>query len=803
MAENEVGRISLGVELSTAPLSSQAAEMEREVISIAEKAGEKAGKKFADEAAKAFEKNTDKLGETGEKAGEEASKGVSKGLKAGSKTIETETGTAGEKAGKTFFSRFSHHASGTVGGLKAIAGKIGKTLVAAFAAKKLFDFGKTAVNLGSDLAEVQNVVDSTFGQGSQAQKSINDFAKNAATQFGLSETMAKRYTGTFGAMGKAFGFTGDQAADMGATLTGLAGDVASFYNITQDEAYTKLKSVFTGETESLKDLGVVMTQTALDQYALQNGFGKTTKSMSEQEKVALRYHFVLDKLSTASGDFSRTSGSWANQVRLLKLQFESLAATIGQVLIAALTPAIRALNAFMGALVKAANTFKSFIFSLFGLESQDMGTGSGSALPDALGNIASGADSAADSLDNAGNAATGAGNAAKEAADKINRSLAGFDKITKLTDNSSSSGGSSGSGGSGGSGSSGGSVGAGSSLGDTSSALTNTAYSVGESNGPLDKIFEKLGKIKELFTGGFWDAFGNISVFDSIRTNIEGVGEKLKSIFTDEKLVKARNDCAAAIITAFGQVAGSFASIGATLADNLTGGFNKYLNENKQGIIDFWVNIFGKTGDAFKAVGEFSKAVADIVSIFRGEDAKDITASIIGIFSAAFGGVIELAASFASDLITNITKPIIDNKDKIKTALEGTLGSVKTVLEAVEKTVKTYVESCKKLYNDHAKPLIDSLGDGISDIVGTITDGYNEHIQPVLDKLSKKFKEVLEDKVKDYRTAYMLWALQQGLYVRGIEYVRSASGIREVKRHYQKHGFQGLYISKHKDLRGD
>lgn len=162
---------------------------------------------------------------------------------------------------------------------------------------------------------------------------VDKFAQSAAQSFGLSETMAKRYTGTFGAMAKAFGFTEKEAYDMASTLTGLTGDVASFYNLNQDEAYTKLKSVFTGETESLKDLGVVMTQTALDAYAMANGYGKTTSAMTEAEKVSLRYAFVQDQLSAATGDFVRTSGSWANQVRIMKLQMESFMATVGQGLI--------------------------------------------------------------------------------------------------------------------------------------------------------------------------------------------------------------------------------------------------------------------------------------------------------------------------------------------------------------------------------------------------------------------------------------------------------------------------------------
>lgn len=186
-----------------------------------------------------------------------------------------------------------------------MAKKAGAALAAAFTIKKIVDVGKQCLELGSDLAEVQNVVDVTFPH---MANQVDEFAKNAATSFGLSETMAKKFTGTFGAMAKAFGFTEQEAYEMGKSLTGLSGDVASFYNISQDEAYTKLKSVFTGETESLKDLGIVMTQSSLDAYALANGFGKTTNAMTEAEKVSLRFAFVQNQLSAASGDFARTSG---------------------------------------------------------------------------------------------------------------------------------------------------------------------------------------------------------------------------------------------------------------------------------------------------------------------------------------------------------------------------------------------------------------------------------------------------------------------------------------------------------------
>jgi hypothetical protein len=241
-----------------------------------------------------------------------------------------------------------------------------KTAAVAFSTYAITNFGKECIELGSDLAEVQNVVDVTFPA---MTKQVDKWAKSAANSFGLSETMAKQYVGTFGSMAEAFGFTEKEAYDMSTTLTGLAGDVASFYNIRQDEAYTKLKSVFSGETETLKDLGIVMTQTALDSYALANGYGKTTAKMTEAEKVTLRYKFVQDQLANATGDFARTQDSWANQTRILQLRLDSLKATLGQGLINVFSPLLKNLNSFIEKLDVATEKFKSFTEQVFGYSS--------------------------------------------------------------------------------------------------------------------------------------------------------------------------------------------------------------------------------------------------------------------------------------------------------------------------------------------------------------------------------------------------------------------------------------------------
>lgn len=301
---------------------------------------------------------------------------------------------------------------------------IGKIVAGAFVTGAVVAFGKSCIDLGSDLAEVQNVVDVTF-PNMNAQ--VNEFAKNAINQFGLSETVAKRMTGTYGAMAKAFGYSEKASYDMATSLTGLAGDVASFYNIDPTEAYTKLKSVFSGETETLKDLGIVMTQNALDQYAMANGYGKTTAKMSEQEKVALRLAFVTENLSAAGGDFARTADSWANKTRVLSLNFQSLKASIGQGLINVFSPVASLINNIIVGLNRAVQYFVAFTSLLSGNKKTSA----------TLGSVSSNIDKASSGAANLTNNVAGVGKAAKKAAKEVG-ALASFDDIKNIKTSSDS-----------------------------------------------------------------------------------------------------------------------------------------------------------------------------------------------------------------------------------------------------------------------------------------------------------------------------------------------------------------------------
>ena len=618
-------------------------------------------------------------------------------------------------------------------GITGLAKKTGAALTAAFGIKKLVDFGKQCLELGSDLAEVQNVVDVTFPH---MTSEVDKFAKSAAQSFGLSETMAKQYTGTFGAMAKAFGFSEKQAYDMGTTLTGLAGDVASFYNLSQDEAYTKLKSVFTGETESLKDLGVVMTQTALDSYAMANGFGKTTSAMTEAEKVALRYQFVQDQLSAAQGDFARTSDSWANQCRILSLQTQSIMATIGQGLINLFTPVIKVINIAIGKLATLADAFKAFTELITGNKASDGGGNGVSEIADSAADADDSLNNASDAASNLTNNTNKAGKAAQNAAKKM-KSLMGFDKINKLDKPTTSTSGT---------------------TGKTGTGKTGAVDygSLADGDTVLDKTDEKLSALQKrcqelakLFKKGFEIGFGDSQKkIDPINKSVRNIGKNLKEIFTDTAVVNAANRCANNIALAFGKITGSTARIGLTLADNLVGGVDKYLAKSKGYIKKRIVSLFDATGEIAKLSGDFSVALADIFDVFSGEDAKAITADIIQVFADGFLGAADLAIKFKRDFISLFTVPVIQNTDKISGTLENMLGRWRIVFDILSQSVTNTFDRLNSVYDQYFKPFVDSITQGISDILGTFLDAYNTYISPILDYLADKFSTVWAEHIQ-------------------------------------------------------
>ncbi|MEI3281947.1 MAG: hypothetical protein V8R61_04220, partial [Enterocloster sp.] len=310
---------------------------------------------------------------------------------------------------------------------------------------------------------------------------------------------------------------------------------------------------------------------------------------------------------------------------------------------------IQVINAVIGKILSLANAFKAFFALMSG------GKDSGASA------TAAGMEAVAVAADKAGTAASGAGNAAKKAAKDIKTATTGIDELNILNPDSGSDSGS----GSGGSGA------GGYNADDFDMGTLPEQEDI--VSGKLRKIADLLNQLKDSFTSGFWDAFGDTSVFDSIQSSIQSIKDSLGNIFTDSDVQTAALGFANTLAQSLGQVTGSVASIGATIADNLLGGISRYLEQDKGRIKDYLVQMFNIGGEIATLVGNFTSSIAGIFTVFRSDSAKQITADIIGIFSSSFMGVTKLGSKFVRDLMQVITKPITDNAGQIKRTDTGAI----------------------------------------------------------------------------------------------------------------------------------
>ena len=267
----------------------------------------------------------------------------------------------------------------------------------------LYKLGKAAIDAASDLQEIQNVVDVAFKDMSYK---VEEFADICISSFGMSELSAKQTAGSFMAMGDSIGLTKEVASDMAIELTGLTGDFASFYNISQQYAKVALSAVYTGETETLKRYGIILTEANLQEYAATIGITKKVKAMSAAEKTLLRYNYIMKATTNMQLDFVRTQNSWANTMRVLKENWTALLLAMGGGFIRLIQPIIEGLNKVIAKLIAVIG----YVKALLGI-----------------------VDESHEHIEDFGNEISTAGDDVEETGKKLKHQLAGFDKLNNLT----------------------------------------------------------------------------------------------------------------------------------------------------------------------------------------------------------------------------------------------------------------------------------------------------------------------------------------------------------------------------------
>lgn len=361
----------------------------------------------------------------------------------------------------TGFSNTSKSIKSTRSGFRGLASTIGKFYATYWMVMRAVGKIGSAVDLASQLTEVQNVVDTTFGD--MASK-VDDFTKTSIQDFGMSELTVKQISSRFQALGTSIGISSEQVAngtavankalmsqnntlykttdsmaDMSLNLTRLAGDMASFYDVDQADVAKSLQSIFSGTIAPLRRYGLDLTQATLSEWAMKNGLDANIKSMTQAEKVLLRYNYVMANTQAAQGDFAKTANTWANSVRVLKQEFQAWGSIIGSVIINALKPFVQALSKVMLKVISFTRTVADALGAIFGWTIEISGRG---ATADGMEDIADGVGDIGDNADSS-----------NKKAQKLKKTLLSIDEIHALDDNSDSgSGGGSGSGGSGGGG---------------------------------------------------------------------------------------------------------------------------------------------------------------------------------------------------------------------------------------------------------------------------------------------------------------------------------------------------------------
>lgn len=578
----------------------------------------------------------------------------------------------------------------------------------------ILSFGKACVDLGSDLQEVQNVVQVTFGE---MEDSVNEFARSAIKNYGISETAAKNYMGTLGAMSQAFGFSQAEAYEQAEALTALAGDMASFYNKSTDETYNALRAVYSGETEVLKQYGVVMTETALNEFALARGMGKTISQMSEQEKVSLRLAFVQDRLSASVGDFQRTQDGWANQTRVLSLQWESFKATIGQGLINVLTPIVQWLNAIMEAAQGAAQAFADFTATIMGVT------------PD-LGGVADATAAAAQSAQDINNGITAAGGSAKKAV----KQLAGFDKLNILSKQSSGGGGG----------------GKGSSV--SSAGIKEASKEDSKLNTYLSETQKKLADIARTLTGsfrqGFEEGFGGFD-FGPTLQNIQGIRDSVVGIMTNPSVQSAGMRFMMNLAEGMGKTTGSLTRIGGVAAQTVTGGIERFLTSHDSEIKNYIIDMFDIGGDIAQIQGDLSVSVANIFEgVFGTPVAESLVASLINIPYQIFTTTTEIGAKLARDILAGFYTIINENEGGLASVLSGLVSFAASVFGTISTAVTDMGNTVQSVYDTYISPFISGMSSALSELLGVIIEFWQGNVQPILDMIAEKAQSLWDEHFK-------------------------------------------------------
>lgn len=620
------------------------------------------------------------------------------------------SGTAARSLGTSLFS-FSKSAGNARKSAFSLAGAIGKFYATYWMVIRGLGLFRDAIDISSDLTEVENVVRTTFGN---MEYKVNDFVQNSIQQFGMSELSVKQYASTFQAMGTAMdvggkqienanrflngatdGYIGlsDSMSDVSLNLTKLTADMASFYDKDQADVAKDLQSVFTGMVVPLRKYGLDLTQATLKEWAMKNGMDADIKSMTQSEKAMLRYQYVLANTTAAQGDFARTADTWHNTVVRLKQSFQQLGGIIGGALINAFKPFLRTLNFVMQKVISFATTVTNALGAIFGWKFEVSGGGVAEDWSDA-------ASSADDLADSTGKAA--------DNTKKMKTNLLAIDELNVLNpDDSDTGSGGSGSGAGGAGGASGGKL-----------VQTDTIWKDFESN--IKDLYQLGEYIRDALIGAMesidWD-----SVYEKARNFGTGLAEFLNGLFAGSNGITLFGEVGKTIASALNTVVYvalsfgkefNFEQFGYNIADGINNFFATFDFAALAETLNTWANGILKVASESITNIDWKKVFEGVGNVVFNLDASAIVE--VALLSLTWKNKTQILKTAGTTLLNiftggiTLTKVLVSLK-KISFALPGT-----PAFDVVATSILDTIGECiKNLIPDWANRALSRIGAGL------------------------------------------------------------------------------------------
>lgn len=591
--------------------------------------------------------------------------------------------------------------------------------------RAMVGFVKETTKWGSDVAEIQNVVQVTFGS---MTKDIEQFSKSAMDNFGLSELAAKKYSSTMGAMLKSSGIAGEAVRDMSIDLTKLTADMASFHNMSNDEVFTKIMSGMSGMSMPLKELGINMNVANLEAFAMSQGMDKAYRKMSQAEQAMVRYNYLLSVTGDMQGDFSRNAHNWGHQLKILSEQWNTLKATIGQGFINILAPIVTGLNILIKKIQVAAEYFRAFTALLFGdtQASKKTATNLGYTTEN-LGDVEDGFEDV--------------GKAGKKAGKDIKGAIAGFDEINTLADKA------------------GGSADSLDGIGEVGPIDLGTASS-GELDLDTSKIESQLGRVKGLFEDfynnwgakdffkGFRDGLDLIN-FDSIKTNFKtvfsGLGEIANTaIVAMQPIFQAAGQAFGTSIKYGLAVTGNYfeaISLGwANFITNMKGPIQDWINETSNTITNGFNNLNGiyeNLGQSWlNSVNKYKEPIA--------KAAEDTLTNYTNTFML-IGTVVADTFEIVTDKVKEFAE---ENKGEIQNFTDSIFGIFTDAWNLINNVWEDTLNSLKVFWDTWGKDIVAGVMNIANDIGGWFLYLWNDLVYPTWDTMMSWLTKIWDENLQ-------------------------------------------------------